>query len=138
MTPVGVNELVFFALAFTLLFLLGRGAAYRWLGPVIAVAGALPQGDLGAGLRRRALLVPAFLALLSFSGWVAAALVWGVLWPLLAGTFTPAGAMRQSSGTRILVSGATRALLKDERDLTSLPAVRVKGRVAEVEVFSLA
>jgi class 3 adenylate cyclase len=36
--------------------------------------------------------------LLSFAGWVAAALVWGVLWPLLTGAFVPGAAFRQGFG----------------------------------------
>ena len=37
----------------------------------------------------------------------------------------------------ILVSGTTRAKLDGDLPLVSLPAVRVKGRTAEVEVYAL-
>jgi class 3 adenylate cyclase len=47
-------------------------------------------------------------------------------------------ALNKEFGTNILVSGVTRALLDPGRELKPLPTVRVKGRAAEVEVFSLA
>ena len=37
----------------------------------------------------------------------------------------------------MLVSGTTRARLDGDLPLPPLPAVRVKGRVAEVEVYAL-
>jgi adenylate cyclase len=46
-------------------------------------------------------------------------------------------ALNKDFGTDILVSGATRALLDPAHELKPLPMVRVKGRAAEVEVFSL-
>ena len=46
-------------------------------------------------------------------------------------------ALNKDFGTHILLSGATRERLKMEYPLTPLPAVRVKGRSAEVEVYSL-
>ena len=96
--PPGAIELGYFVVAFGLLSVLGRAAFVRWVLPVTAARGALPSGDAGLQLRRRALQIPAFLALLSFSGWLAAALIWGVLWPLLTGTFALAAAVRQAFG----------------------------------------
>jgi len=46
-------------------------------------------------------------------------------------------ALNKDFGTHTLVSSATRARLKAAFDLKPLPAVRVKGRAAEVEVYSL-
>ena len=46
--------------------------------------------------------------------------------------------LNKEFGTDILVSGATRALLDGEFELVALPAVRVKGRSAEVPVYKLA
>ena len=45
--------------------------------------------------RRRALLIPGFFALLSFVSWIAAALIWSVLWPSMVGEFAPIRALRQ-------------------------------------------
>lgn len=102
--PVGWSELVFFVAAFSLMFMLGRLVTTRWVRPLIEAAGALGDQPGAASVRRRALMVPAFLAMLSLSMWVAAAVVWSVLFPLLTGTFTPAGALRQSFGM-VFVSG---------------------------------
>ena len=46
-------------------------------------------------------------------------------------------ALNKDFGTHSLVSGATRTRLKSDYNLKPLPAVRVKGRSAEVEVYSL-
>jgi adenylate cyclase len=47
--------------------------------------------------------------------------------------------LNKEFGTEILVSGVTKARLPRDAgfELASLPAVKVKGRLAEVEVFSL-
>lgn len=45
--------------------------------------------------------------------------------------------LNKEFGTRILVSGASHAQLADGEGLVALPSVRVTGRQAEVEVYSL-
>ena len=50
------------------------------------------------------MLAPAFVALLTFTGWAAAGLLWGVAWPLIAGRFDLADSLRQMFGIA-LVSG---------------------------------
>ena len=50
-------------------------------------------------VRRRALLFPYFLAGLSLLGWTLAGIIWGVIWPLLAGVFTPITRSARSSAT---------------------------------------
>jgi len=94
--PLGMAEVAYFLLAFLALLMVGRFVFRRWARHVIRATDALPDGPQGARLRRRAVMVPAFLALLSLSGWVLAALIWGFIWPLLAGYFSLAGALRQS------------------------------------------
>ena len=47
-------------------------------------------------------------------------------------------ALNKTFGTTVLVSDATRAMLASTAGLEPLPAVQVKGRRAEVAVFSLA
>jgi adenylate cyclase len=102
--PLGLSEGLYFLLAFSALFLFGRAVATRWAGPLVRHVGPLPDGPEAATLRRRAVLVPAFFAVLTYAGWVLSALIWGVVWPLLAGYFQLASAMRQSFGI-IIVSG---------------------------------
>jgi len=51
--------------------------------------------DPPSGLaRRRAALLPHALAAITLAGWVMAGVLWGVIGPLLAGTFTPARSAR--------------------------------------------
>ncbi len=148
--PAGIGEVAYFVVAFTLLFALGGVFVRRWSGPVLRASGALATD--AAELRRRALQVPVFFALVSFSGWVGAALIWGVLWPLLAGYFTPVGALRQSFGI-VFVSGTMVAVfifLATERiwrerlpqlfphgDLAATGAPRLRVRTRLVVLFLL-
>jgi adenylate cyclase len=46
-------------------------------------------------------------------------------------------ALNKDFGTQVLVSGVTHARLSSPVGFESLPAVRVKGRSAEVSVFAL-
>lgn len=92
----GAAESVFFALSFGVLWTIWRAIAARWMQPVTYGAPADPEAAaLDERARRRALLAPAFFAALSFCGWVVAAFVWGVLWPLLSGGFELGRALRQ-------------------------------------------
>ncbi len=150
--PLGAAELGYFLGGFALLSLAGRTMITRWLRPVMRAQGPLGKDAASAGLRRRALMVPAFTALMTFAGWVAAALVWGVAWPLLSGSFTPAGALRQSFGI-IFVSGtmvtvfiflATERLWRErlpllfpDGDLAGTGALRLRVRTRLVVLFLL-
>ncbi len=107
--PVGRWHIVFFVAAFSLLLVAGRITARRWAGPLVRTDKALPNDATHATLRRRALQLPGFLALLSLVGWGLAALVWGSLWPWLTGTFNLASAVRRAFGMT-LVAGPSVAL----------------------------
>ena len=102
--PLGLSEALFFLLGFSALFLVGRAVSARWAGPLVRHVGALPDGPEAATLRRRAVMVPVFFAALTYTGWIASALIWGIGWPLLTGTFRAGGALRQSFGI-VVVSG---------------------------------
>jgi len=95
---IGAAELAFFAFGFSLLSVVAQLASSRWMRPINQARIESPaRADAGVA-RRRALLMPAFMALLTFTGWAAAGLLWGVLWPLLAGTFALEPALRQLFG----------------------------------------
>ena len=64
------------------------------------------SGPPGDPARRRVLLLPALVAIVSGVGWLAAGLIWGVAWPALAGEFTLERALRQVFGIS-LVAGPT-------------------------------
>ncbi len=145
-------ELAYFVFAFSALVLTGRAVARQWSHRLRSARGALPAGASGESLRRRALLVPTYLAALTFSGWVAAAVIWGVVWPLLTDTFTLAGAVRQSIGL-IFVSGtvvtvyvflATERIWREripqlfpDGDLAAANAPRLQVRTRLVILFML-
>src|SRR5436190_16858294 len=94
----GAAELAFFVVGFSLLAVAGRVTSALWMRPVAHGGVEPPTAAQQAVARRRVLLMPAFMALLTFTGWAAAGLLWGVLWPLLAGVFVLESALRQLFG----------------------------------------
>ncbi|MGH7403328.1 MAG: adenylate/guanylate cyclase domain-containing protein [Candidatus Rokuibacteriota bacterium] len=62
-------------------------------------------------VRRRALLFPYVLAGLSIAGWTLAGLIWGVVWPLLAGVFSPYSSLRAIFGNTVIAGGVTTAFV---------------------------
>lgn len=102
----GPSELLFFVFGFALIVAVGHLSSGRWARPVLRFSGTPPSGSDGDELRRRALFIPGFFALLSFASWMLASLVWGVLWPLLTDSFAPGRALRQIFGI-LFVSGTT-------------------------------
>jgi len=152
-TPaVGAGVLVFFVVSFALLAVTGRKLGVKWSRQVIESGGALPQGPEGDDLRRRALLIPGFFALLSFAGWLAAALIWSVLWPLMVGQFTPMRALRQGFGMAFVAGPIVTAIvffsveriwreqlprLFPEGDLSAVPGPRLGVRARMITMFLL-
>ncbi len=94
----GGGEIAFFALGFSLLSVVAWIASARWMRPIAQAGLELPTRVADSMVRRRVLLTPAFMALLTFTGWAAAGLLWGVLWPLLAERFELEAALRQLFG----------------------------------------
>jgi adenylate cyclase len=62
-------------------------------------------------VRRRALQLPYFIAGLNFTGWVLAGIVWGVVFPVMAGTFSLSVSLRQIFGTTVIAGGVTVAFI---------------------------
>jgi len=104
--PLGWNEAMFFVVAFSLLLLGGRFLTRRFASTLMRATGPLPAGAAHATTRRRALLLPGFLALLSMFLWLLAAFVWGFFWPWMMGSFSLPSAARQAFGMA-LVAGPT-------------------------------
>jgi adenylate cyclase len=103
------GDLVFFVCASAVIFA-SCYAASRWARPALRFDGTPPAGREGDALRRRALLIPGFFALLSLAGWTMASLLFGVLWPLLSDSFAFVRSLRVVFGI-LLVSGVTVAAL---------------------------
>jgi len=109
LTPIHVVHAV---LIFAALIALGVVLSRPWTRPLDRVVDLPTLAPADAALvRRRALLLPYFLAGLNFSGWVLAGLVWGVLLPLMAGTFSLDVSLRQIFGTTVIAGGVTVALI---------------------------
>jgi hypothetical protein len=88
--PVRWIDVVISIIVFALIVGAGIRLSRPWTRPLNRVAelATLPPAEADL-IRRRALMFPYFLAGLSFAGWTMAGLIWGVLWPILAGVFSP-------------------------------------------------
>ncbi len=131
------GEIAYFALAFAVLSFLGRHLSARWMAPLREAGEVLPPGPAGDRARRHVLLMPAFIALMSGAGWVAAGLVWGVAWPLLAGEFTFERALRQIFGITFVAGPFVAAIIffGSERLLRGeLPRLIPSGELSDVRV----
>lgn len=149
----GASDIVFFVLSFGLLWAVGRAMTRRWMRPLTRRdAGSAAAASQDERARRRALLVPVFAAVLSFGGWIAAGLAWGVLWPLLTAGFEPWRALRQifaitfvagSFVTAIIFFGIERvwraelARFFPRGDLSAAGVPRLRVRVRMMVVFAL-
>jgi len=149
----GASDIVFFVLSFGLLWAVGRAMTRRWMRPLTrGDAGSAAAASRDERARRRALLVPVFAAALSFGGWIAAGLAWGVLWPLLTAGFEPWRALRQifaitfvagSFVTAIIFFGIERvwraelARFFPRGDLSAAGVPRLRVRVRMMVVFAL-
>ncbi len=139
-------EIIYFVLAFGLLFFIGRRLSMRWLAPLTRAVPMPPPGPAGDKARRRALLLPAFVALMSGGGWIAAAFIWGVVWPLLAGDFVLGRSLRSMFGitfvagpfvTAIVFFGTERLMRHElprlfpdgELSAVRVPRLRVRTRM---------
>lgn len=135
--PTTGAEIAYFVIAFGLLSAIGRYLAKRWLAPLTRAGSVLPPGPAGDTARRRALLLPAFVALASGGGWVAAAFIWGVFWPLLAGDFELSRALRQMFGITFVAGPFVMAIVffGSERMMRNeLPRLFPSGELSAVKV----
>lgn len=143
---------LYFVLAFALLYGLGRHIARRWVEPMTQAGPVLPPGPPGDTARRRALLLPAFVAAMSGGLWVAAACIWGFFWPLLVGDFELELALRQMFGITFvagpfaaaIVFFSTERLMRDQLprlipdgELSTVRAPRLRVRTRMLAAFLL-
>lgn len=110
--PVRWLDVIISIILFALIVGAGIGLSRPWTRPLNRVAElpTLPPAEAEV-VRRRALLFPYFLAGLSFTGWVMAGLIWSVLWPIVAGVFTPSGSLRLLFGNTVIAGGVTVAFI---------------------------
>jgi adenylate cyclase len=126
------GELVYFVIGFSALVAVGYRISARWSAPLHG--GFDGQGAVGALARRRALQLPFVYAGVSAVGWLLASVIWGVVWPLIDGSFTARFAARQVFG--MLVTGslavATVFFLVEHRWRSVLSALFPEGGITEV------
>ncbi|MGH7354784.1 MAG: adenylate/guanylate cyclase domain-containing protein [Candidatus Rokuibacteriota bacterium] len=103
--PLHRGQILYFVAGFSIIAAIVYARGRQWTGP-LARTGPPPPGPEGDEIRRRALLLPRAFALQSFTGWVLAAFVWPILWPLLIGEFSVGNALRQIFGITF-VAGTT-------------------------------
>ena len=103
------NEIVFFIVAFAALICTGIVFGSRWSRPL---SGPVPPSGAGADVaRRRAIMVPYMFAAIAFAGWIGAGVLWGVIYPLIWGFFTPASSLRSIFGITFVAGSVTAALV---------------------------
>jgi adenylate cyclase len=134
--PVGPWEIAYSVIAFSILAALGYRMVHHWAGPLWSFDrhGSLPEAEL-APLRRRALLFPYAVAAVTALGWLLAGLIWGVLWPWLAGTLDLRMALRSIFGTTIVAGSVATAfsfLAVESRWRSALPAIFPEGDLSAV------
>lgn len=124
------RTLPFFVIGFAVIAAVGYGIGRRWFRPLDE-----PGDPPSAVARRRALLLPHAMAALTFAGWVLAGALWGVVGPLLAGTFSPTLSARLVFGiTGIggLVTTAFVFFVAEHRWRKVLPAFFPDGDVSAI------
>jgi adenylate cyclase len=103
------SEIAFNVVAFAALISAGIVVGSRWSRPLSGrVTASGPDADL---VRRRAIMVPYMFGALAFAGWIGAGLLWGVLYPVIWGFFTPARSMRSLFGITGVAGTVTAALV---------------------------
>jgi adenylate cyclase len=110
--PVGWIDIVVSLVVFVLMVAVGVRLSLPWTRPLDRVGElhTLPPAEAEL-VRRRALLFPYFLAGISFVGWLAAGLIWGVVWPALAGGFSLYTSLRLLFGITVIAGGVTVAFI---------------------------
>jgi adenylate cyclase len=106
---ISYREIVFFVVAFGGLISTAYAWGSRWARPLDR-----PDPTAGADaalVRRRAIMVPYVFAALSLAGWVMAGLIWGFLYPVLWGIFSPGRSLRSLFGITCVAGTVTAALV---------------------------
>jgi adenylate cyclase len=126
-----LRPLPFFVVGFAIVAGIGYWIGRRWFRPLAA-----PGEPPSALARHRALLLPYALAGITLTGWGLAGVLWGIGWPLLAGTFSLTRSARLVFGiTGIggLVTTAFVFFVSEHRWRNVLPAFFADGDLSAVQ-----
>src|SRR6266567_4400236 len=96
----GLWEIGYFVVGFSALVAVAWVWVRKWISPLVkvqAIVADLPEAEARLA-KQRALMLPPMLAMVSFVAWIAAGVIWGVLWPMIAGFFAPERAWRTVFG----------------------------------------
>ncbi|HEX6210741.1 MAG TPA: adenylate/guanylate cyclase domain-containing protein, partial [Methylomirabilota bacterium] len=105
----GAGEILASLVVFGVLAGVGFWLGSRWSRPLRS--GPPPDGPAGDRLRRRAAQLPWIIAAIQLVAWTMAGLIWGVLWPALAGPFDPVQALRSFLGISVFAGSAATAFM---------------------------
>ena len=126
-------EIIFNVVSFAALITLGIVWGSRWARPLqTSDPAARADPEL---VRRRAIMVPYVFGALAFAGWIGAGLLWGVLYPLIWGFFTPERSMRSLFGITGVAGTVTAALVffaVEHQWRRALPAFFPRGDLSAV------
>jgi adenylate cyclase len=144
------GAIAFFVIGFGFLATVGSTWSTYWSRPLARLADAASRSER-LEMRRRAVLLPYTIAGMTACGWTLAGLMWGVLWPLMAGHFTVERALRQIFGITFVAGLVTTAFVFfgierlwrrelpaffPEGDLSAVPGVvRLRVRTRLVVIF---
>jgi adenylate cyclase len=105
------GEVAYFVVGLGMLGLAGYWWGTRWGRPLrLAGNGTLWERNTALA-RRRALLLPYAFAAITLVGWVLAGVIWGVVWPWLAGSFSLADSLRRVFGITCIAGSVTTAFI---------------------------
>src|SRR3989442_14529990 len=96
----GLWEIGYFVVGFSALVAVAWVWVRKWISPLVkvqAIVADLPEAEARLA-KQRALMLPPMLAMVSFVAWIAAGVLWGGLWPMIAGFFAPERAWRTVFG----------------------------------------
>src|SRR5437667_74804 len=135
----GLWEIGYFVVGFSALVAVAWVWVRKWISPLVkvqAIVADLPEAEARLA-KQRALMLPPMLAMVSFVAWIAAGVIWGVLWPMIAGFFAPERAWRTVFGITGVAGSVSTAfvflvtdpLRRLEREMAAVGRGELDGRV---------
>src|SRR5437879_3941581 len=133
----GPWEIGYFVVGFSALVAVAWVWVRTWISPLVkaqAVVAELPQAEARL-VKQRALMLPPMLAMVSFVAWIAAGVIWGVLWPVIAGVFAPERVWRTVFGITVVAGSVSTAfvfLVAEHQWRRAMPHFFPRGAVSGV------
>ena len=103
------GELLYFVGGFVAIIAVGQLVGAIWNRPLDGPMPP-PPGPAGDLARRRAIQMPFFVAFITLMGWVAAGVIWGIGWQMIAGAFSAGHSARMLFGITVISGSAATTL----------------------------